>query len=155
MWLYDAFKVSGETPTQHASAIRKRGDWVPIAWPHDGMDREKGSNIQLAQYYEDEGVNMLPDSARYDDDKGGAQPIGPGISEMHERMLDGRLKVFSDLEDFFKEFRVYHRKDGKIVPKNDDLVSALRYGMIMKRYAIPQYMHRRIITHAPMSPIVH
>ena len=32
--------------------------------------------------------------------------------EMLSRMETGRFKVFKDLNDWFEEFRLYHRKDG-------------------------------------------
>jgi hypothetical protein len=44
--------------------------------------------------------------------------------------------VFSNLNDWFAEFRMYHRKDGKVVKKQDDLMAATRYGVIMLRHAI-------------------
>jgi hypothetical protein len=58
-----------------------------------------------------------------------------GITEMLERMQTGRWKVFSYLEDWFGEFRLYHRKDGLIVKANDDRISAARYALMMKRFA--------------------
>jgi hypothetical protein len=39
------------------------------------------------------------------------------------------------LLDWFEEFRLYHRKDGKVVKIGDDLISATRYGVMMLRYA--------------------
>src|SRR3712207_8927855 len=50
-----------------------------------------------------------------------------GVTEMLERMQTGRWKVFAHLEDWFAEFRLYHRKDGLIVKENDDRISAARY----------------------------
>lgn len=58
--------------------------------------------------------------------------------EMLDRMQTGRLKVFSGLDDWFQEFRMYHRKDGRVVKERDDLMSATRYGLMMKRKAIVQ-----------------
>ena len=55
--------------------------------------------------------------------------------EMLTRMQTGRFKVFADLLDWFEEFRLYHRKDGKVVKVGDDLMSATRYGVMMLRYA--------------------
>ena len=46
----------------------------------------------------------------------------------------GRFKVFKHLLDWFEEFRLYHRKDGK-VKEGDDLLAATRYGIMMLRYA--------------------
>ncbi len=56
--------------------------------------------------------------------------------EMLERMESGRFKVFAHLGDWFQEFKLYHRKDGKVVKKLDDLMSATRYAVMMKRKAI-------------------
>jgi hypothetical protein len=50
-------------------------------------------------------------------------------------MKTGRLKVASHLNDWFEEFRMYHRKDGKVVKERDDLMAATRYGIMMLRYA--------------------
>jgi hypothetical protein len=38
------------------------------------------------------------------------------------------------LNDWFEEFRPYHRKDGKVVKEMDDLMSATRYAVMMLRY---------------------
>jgi hypothetical protein len=50
-------------------------------------------------------------------------------------MERGRFKVFKHLNDWFEEFRLYHRKDGKVVKEMDDLMSATRYAVMMLRYA--------------------
>lgn len=50
-------------------------------------------------------------------------------------MQTGKFKVFSNLHDWWEEFRMYHRKDGLIVKMGDDLMSATRYGVMMRRYA--------------------
>ena len=34
---------------------------------------------------------------------------------MLDRMETGKFKVFNPLNDWFEEFRLYHRKDGKVV----------------------------------------
>ena len=54
---------------------------------------------------------------------------------MNERMRSGRLRVSADLEEWFEEFRLYHRKDGKIVKLKDDLLCATRYAIMMLRFA--------------------
>ena len=50
-------------------------------------------------------------------------------------METGRLKVFAHLEEWFDEFRLYHRKDGLVVKEFDDLMAATRYGVIALRFA--------------------
>jgi hypothetical protein len=55
--------------------------------------------------------------------------------EMLSRMEPGRFKVFKDLNDWFEEFRLYHRKDGRAVKERDDLMSATRHAVMMLRDA--------------------
>jgi hypothetical protein len=66
---------------------------------------------------------------------GGGFSTEAGIIEMRERMETGRFKVANHLSDFFDEFRLYHRRDGQIVKERDDILSAVRIGIMMKRYA--------------------
>ncbi len=120
------------TPVVHAAALKAWGEWLPWAWPHDGLQHDKGSGEQLASQYRAQGLKMLPDRATFDD---GTSGVEAGISEMLDRMLTGRWKVFAHLEDWFAEFRLYHRKDGLIVKLQDDRMSASRYAMMMKRHA--------------------
>ena len=44
-------------------------------------------------------------------------------------------EVFKHLSDWFEEFRLYHRKDGKVVKEGDDLMCATRYALMMLRHA--------------------
>ena len=138
IYVYDCYRKSGETASYHASAIRNRGAWIPVSWPHDGMIRDKAGGEALKDQWIKEGVNMLFESARYEDGKGGGQAREPITIDILERMRTGRFKVFSNLNDWFEEKRMLHRKDGKIVPKNDDIESATRYAVMMMRYAITQ-----------------
>jgi len=54
---------------------------------------------------------------------------------MLDRMKTGRLKIFRHLLAWLDERRTYHRKDGRIVKERDDLISATRYAMMMRRFA--------------------
>ena len=139
--IYDAYRVSEQPVAVHSVAINARGKWIPVAWPHDGLQHDKGSGIELAKQYRAQGVNMLHEMAMYpesedDDTKVSRVSVEAGVAEMLDRMLTGRLKVAKHLEDWFDEFRLYHRKDGKIVKEYDDLLSATRYLLMMLRYAI-------------------
>jgi phage terminase large subunit-like protein len=120
------------TPVIHAATLKPWGDWLPWAWPHDGLQHDKGSGDQLAKLYRDQGMKMLPDRATFPD---GSNGLEAGVIEMLERMQTGRLKVFSTLTEWFEEFRMYHRKNGLIVKERDDLLSATRYGIMMLRHA--------------------
>lgn len=121
------------TPHTHAAAIKPWGSWVPCAWPHDGLQHDKGGSCeQLSSQYEGHGLNMLKDHATHED---GGNGVEAGVLEMLERMQTGRWKVFSTCGAWFSEFRLYHREDGKIVKIQDDLLSASRYALMMKRHA--------------------
>ncbi len=138
VYVYDCYKQANETPVYHAQAISKRGNWIPVSFPHDGMNREKSGRKTLRDHYAESGVNMLGISARYDNKKGGAQPVEPIVMEMLERMKTGRFKVFSHLNEWFSEFRNLHRKEGKIQAVRDDILKSTMYGVMMKRYSITE-----------------
>lgn len=127
-----SYGIRQQTPVIHAAALKPWGDWLPWAWPHDGLQHDKGSGDALASQYEDQGLNMLPERATFED---GGSGVEAGVTEMLDRMLTGRWKVFDHLEDWFTEFRLYHRKDGQIVKLNDDRLCASRYAMMMRRFA--------------------
>lgn len=138
--IYDAYRVGEQPVAVHAAALMARGKWIPVAWPHDGLQHDKGAGVQLAEQYRQHGVPMLQEMAQFDDDhehtRTSRVSVEAGVAEMLDRMLTGRLKVASHLSEWFDEFRLYHRKDGKIVKEYDDLISATRYLMMMLRYAV-------------------
>jgi Terminase RNaseH-like domain len=61
--------------------------------------------------------------------------VEAGLLDMLQRMESGRFKVVKHLNDWWEEFRLYHRKDGKVVKESDDLMSATRYAVMMLRFA--------------------
>ena len=159
IYLIDCYRKANEQVPYHAAWFNKAGKRIPVAWPHDGMNREKSGGKTLAQHYREHGVNMMSKSARYpkapgdETDKGGAQPVEPIVDEMLERMATGRFKAFAHLADFFEEKRSYHRKDGKIVNRRDDILKALFYAVMMKRYAIApeSFAARQVQTQNPIA----
>ncbi len=132
IYVTQSFGMSQATPIEHAAALRDWGTWIPCAWPHDGLQHDKGSGQQLAALYREQGLNLLPEHATHED---GGTGVEAGVIEMLARMRTGRLKVFAGLTDWFDEFRLYHRKNGVIVKQRDDRLSATRYGMMMRRWA--------------------
>ncbi len=132
VYVYDCYRLAGAVPAIHASAIKSRGQWIPVAWPHDGSVREKGSGDALAELYRDEGVNML--GGHFENPEGG-NSVEPGIMVMLQRMQTGRFKVFENQLDWFQECRTYHRKDGQIIKVGEDIMSATRYACQSLRYA--------------------
>jgi len=136
VYIYDAFYVRKPTPIKVAGAIRGRHDsidWMPIAWPHDAMKASGGNEKgTVADLHAAQGMQMLEHHATFED---GGNSVEAGVMEMDQRMQDGRLKVASHLDDWFDEYRMYHREKGKIVKLRDDLMSATRYAIMCLRYA--------------------
>lgn len=126
------YRQRESTPIIHAAALKPWGAWLPWAWPHDGLQHDKGSGEQLAKQYKDNGLSLLPENATFAD---GTNGVEAGISEMLQRMQTGRWKVWRTCGAWLEEFRLYHRKDGKIVKERDDVLSASRYALMMKRFA--------------------
>jgi hypothetical protein len=106
-------------------------DWLPFAWPHDGLQHDKGSGEELAVQYRANGFRMMDERATFPD---GGNGLEAGVSMMLDRMLTGRWKVFSTCPLWLEEFRLYHRKDGVIQKVRDDVMSASRYAAMMLRY---------------------
>jgi phage terminase large subunit-like protein len=135
------YRASEAIPLIHAAAIKGWGEWIPVAWPHDGLQHDKGSGEQLAAQYRKHGLKMLPDKATNPPKKGevegtGGNGVEAPVQEMLERMLTGRWKVFKNCLSWLEERRLYHRQDGKIVKESDDTISASRYAYMMLRHAI-------------------
>lgn len=135
------------TPLVHSGAVKPWGDWIPCAWPHDGLQHDKGSGDELAANYRTHGLAMLEERATFED---GGNGVEAGIFEMLDRMQTGRWKVFSTCGGWLGEFRLYHRKNGLIVKLKDDLISSSRYAYMMRRDAKVKPKPRTIVrTHAP------
>lgn len=153
VYVYDCYKAKETLIPAHASAIRARGDWIPVSWPHDGYQvRDAMHGEQLAQQFRNEGVKMRVEHAKFAESPiVGERALSristeAGIQDMMTRMETGRFKVFDHLLDWLTEFRTYHRKDGLIVKLEDDLMSATRICAAMDlRFAITRPSKRRAV----------
>jgi phage terminase large subunit-like protein len=144
-YVIDCYKAKGQFAEYHAQFFNKSDPWVPVAWPHDGMNTSKGGGPLVKDAYADAGINMLPKSARYPNtvgykEKAGAQDQWPVIDEVRERMQAGKFKVFKNLSQWLEEKRSYHTKLNSlgasvIVNRRDDILKATFYALMMKRYA--------------------
>lgn len=131
----NAYRKSQATPLIHAAALKPWGKKLIFAWPHDGIGHGKDGGRPLSEQYRDEGLEMWQEHATHPT---GGYSVEAGIMDILDRMQTGRFKVFSHLHEWFDEFRMYHRKDGKIVKERDDLMDATRMGVMMLRYAEAQ-----------------
>lgn len=126
------FAARESTPVIHAAALKPWGAWLPWAWPHDGLQHDKGSGEQLAEQYRAQGLNILDEKATFED---GSNGVEAGIFDMLDRMQTGRFKVFNTCVGWLGEFRLYHREKGLIVKLKDDRISSSRYALMMLRHA--------------------
>jgi phage terminase large subunit-like protein len=125
------------SPIVHAAALRAWGKELRWAWPRDG-NREtlEGAGIALAAQYREQGLNLLHEFSHYVEGTGQKSvSVEAGLMDMLTRMQSGRFKVFKHHNDWWEEFRLYHRKDGKVVKEGDDLMCATRYALMMLRFA--------------------
>tara|TARA_R110002049_G_scaffold107453_1_gene255189 strand:+ start:434 stop:1846 length:1413 start_codon:yes stop_codon:yes gene_type:complete len=140
VYVYDSYAMRQETVPVHASAIKSRGFWIPVVYPMDGRQADKGSGKSLAVQYREEGVNLLREHFTNPPQTGmkegsGGNSVEAGVMEMLTRFQTKRLKIFENQGKLMEELRMYHRKEGKIVPMNDDVISALRYAVMSLRKA--------------------
>lgn len=143
-YLTHAWKASKISAADAWSTVKK---WpkAPASWPADGLQNEKGRKdaVQQKKHYQDAGFQMLAQHACWPDMpdgrggmiKGGVS-VETGIYELNNLMTTGKFKVFRGLNDFMEEWRMYHRDEkGNIVKVKDDLLDAVRYAYMMRRFA--------------------
>jgi hypothetical protein len=139
VYVTNCYRVREGTILQHAGALKPWGADLPWAWPHDALSHDRGSGETMAELYRKQGLAMLWERTQFED---GGAGVEAGLAMMLDRLETGRLKVFSHLEDWFEEYRLFHRKDGKVVKEHDDLMSATRYALMSLRFASLSRSHK-------------
>jgi phage terminase large subunit-like protein len=150
VYLIRAFRQKESTPIMHAATLRAWGK-LRWAWPRDGRRQTlEGAGIPLMEQYRDQGLDMLWEHAQFEDK---SVSVEAGLLGWLDRMTSGRFKVFRELNDFWEEFNLYHRRDGKVFAENDDLLCAVRYALMMLRFARTEAFRnsfaRKIISYPP------
>jgi len=125
------YRKAEEVIAVHASSISKFGKY-PVSWPSDVGSRDKTTGKSFKQIYKEAGLRMLPEHAQFSD---GGVSVNAGCELILERLHEGRLKIFTNCRMLLSEIALYHRKDGVINKINDDLVDAMRYGIMQIRSA--------------------
>lgn len=146
IYITKAWKASKVSANDAWGAVKDWQEGIPVSWPHDGLQNEKGRDDATQQkvHYERAGFKMLPSMATWPDipdGKGGMKTGGNsvehGIYEILDLMRKGKFKIFKGMFEVLDEVRQYHRNDkGKIVKSFDDLIDAIRYAYMMRRFAI-------------------
>ncbi len=117
-YLYSEHYRGQAEPSVHAAAIKSRGDWIPGAIDTAARGRSQIDGENLLDLYTDQGLII------HNADKA----VETGLHCVFELLSTGRLKVFSTMQNWFSEYRIYRRdENGKIVKENDHLMDATRY----------------------------
>jgi phage terminase large subunit-like protein len=133
VYLVRTFRQRESTPIMRASTLRAWGRDLRWAWPRDGRRQTlEGAGVPLMEQYREQGLGMMWEHSQFED---GGVSVEAGLMQWLDRMKSGRFKVFRELNDFFEEFRLYHRREGKVFAEGDDLLCAVRYALMMLRYA--------------------
>ena len=129
VYLYSEHYMGSAEPSVHAQAIRARGDWIQGVIDPASRGRSQKDGDQLFQIYTDLGLHLTP----------AKNAVEAGIYEVWQRLSTGRLKVFSTLQNFLTEYRLYRRDEkGKIVKDGDHLVDCARY-LVMSGLDVSMY----------------
>lgn len=149
VYLTHEYQTTEDLPAAHIDAIKAWGTWKPVAWPHDGANREKGTGDELQAVYRVKGLNLLPWKATNTPTIGqvegeGGNSLEASVIAMLDRMLLKKWKVFRTCQTWMKEGRMYHRNlKGQIVRMHEDLICASRYAHMMIRHAQTETVRSR------------
>lgn len=136
MWVTQGYKAPKVSAADAWVVVKPWSEGVPVAWPSDGLQHEKGTKAAYQQkdHYATAGFNLLAEHATW---QVGGNAVEPGLYEINDLIRKGLFKVCRHLSDVFTEARQYHRdKNGKRVDGNDDLWDAIRYAYMMRRFAV-------------------
>lgn len=134
MHVLHEIRMSNSLILQHADAMKRVAATVPVAWPHDGHEKERSSGESMAALYKKQGLKMLESHATHP--TGGFSTYA-GIMDMDAYMQARQWKVAETCPLWFQEYGQYHYKEGVLVKVRDDLMSATRIGHMMRRRAQP------------------
>ena len=118
VYLYSEHYRGQAEPAIHAAAVKARGSWIPGAIDPASKGRSQGDGKQLLKQYKQLGLKLTEAD----------NSVEAGIYEVWMRLSTGRLKIFSSLNAWRSEYRLYRRDEkGKIVKQDDHLMDATRY----------------------------
>ncbi len=136
VYLYSEHYRGQAEPSVHASAIKRRGEWIPGEIDPGANGRGQRDGKKLIEDYRGHGLILHPaDNA-----------VEAGIQAVYERLSTGRLKIFKTLQALLAEYRIYRRdENGKIVKENDHAMDAMRYLVMGLRHAKVRPVQRPVV----------
>jgi phage terminase large subunit-like protein len=112
--------MEGQLPPVHAAAVKARGVWIPGEIDTASHAKSPTDGENLFKMYKNLGLLI----------RNADKSVESGIYAIFQRMVEGRLKIFSNCQGLLREIRLYRRdKNGKIVKISDDRLDCLRYGI--------------------------
>jgi hypothetical protein len=113
VYVTKAYRLRETTPVVHAAAetVGQAAMGMATGRPAGNAGRRRHRPGEPVQ---EQGLDMLHEHAQFED---GSVSVEAGLLDMLTRMEAGRFKVFKHLLDWFEEFRLYHRKDGRVAKK--------------------------------------
>lgn len=125
-YAYSEYYKGEAEPSIHAAAIRSRGEWIPGVIDTAARGRNQIDGENLMSMYKNLGLKI------YDADKA----VETGLYTVWELLSSDQIKVFSDLKNFWDEYRMYRRDEkGKVVKQSDHIMDAFRYAIMGRVHA--------------------
>lgn len=123
-YLYSEYYQGHAEPVVHAEGFRARGEWIPGAIDPAARGRGQKDGDKLWQNYIDLGLDLTK----------AVNAVEAGLMQGWQLLSTGKLKVFSNLQKWKEEYRLYRRdENGQIVKKEDHLMDATRYFIMTGR----------------------
>ncbi len=121
VYITDCYQASERTPAEHAALLQQRGSWIPGVCDPAGQSVGQTDGRSLLELYAQAGLVLTV----------AENAVEAGVMTVLERLQQGKLKVFAELDDWWREFRVYRRNGkGRIVKQHDHLMDATRYALV-------------------------
>lgn len=118
LYLYLEHYVSEAEPAVHVQGLTGPGAWIPGVIDPAADQRNQKDGSRLIEIYRTLGLTL----------EKAFNGVDSGILDVYNRMVSGRLKVFSTCQNWIKEYRKYRRDErGFIVKVDDHLMDATRY----------------------------
>ena len=127
IYLYSEFYQGRQELPIIMEGINSRGKWIPgVVDPAAEKLINPVDGKSLYYYYNESGMDLvLANNA-----------VETGIFKTWNLLSSGQLKVFSNLKNWFSEYRIYRKDEhGKIIKTNDHLMDATRY-LVMSGFDI-------------------
>lgn len=114
-YLYGEYSAPRGDMALHADAIRRRGGWIPILFHPEGEGRKKTEGQKLVDRLVDLQVNLFVTEGEEHE----------GLASVSTMLDTKRLRVFSSMGEWRKQFKGYRRNsDGEVIEGDFQLMRA-------------------------------